>query len=65
MQCKASEYNLELLHVQDQGFVKFGDSSHMPELQLNLINFTVILFSFRFLPCCSWELVFVMSFIKY
>ena len=39
--CNSSEYNLKVLYVQDDGFVKFGDSEHMPELQLNLVNFTV------------------------
>jgi hypothetical protein len=40
-QCNSSEYDLKLLHVQDEGFVKLGDSQHMPELQMNLVNFTV------------------------
>ena len=39
--CNSSEYNLKVLYVQDDGFLKFGDSKHMPELQLNLVNFTV------------------------
>ena len=40
-ECKPLEYDLNTLHVQDEGFVQFGDSGHMPELQLNLVNFTV------------------------
>lgn len=40
-QCKPSEYELKLLHVQDEGLVKLGDSENMPELQLNIVNFTV------------------------
>ena len=53
--CKPGEYALELLHVQDQGFVKLGDSSKLPELQLNLVNFTVnflsLFFCFSILTC--------------
>ena len=53
--CNSSEFNLKILSVQDNGFVKFGDSGHMPELQLNLVNFTVstnyLLFVTKFEKC--------------